>query len=226
MRHCVISRFNIKWKNISNYDEWLEERLRLLSTYCLPSLNKQIYSNFEYYLCIDSNTNKYMLDKLDSLLSSYPMKSKILKFKNLKDFKINLENNFKSGSCILSRIDSDDAVSKEYTMNIQKFYNNRENRKIVFDYIYLYYFDSKKNKLVRANYPSTTMFLSLINYDKLTPYTHPHDRYRHLGYSIYKTKSKDAVCICHGGNIANGVDKAIKKFNAKVVKYNIKGWWK
>ena len=40
MEHHIITRYNVKWKNI-NYDKWMNNRINLFSNYLLASLAKQ-----------------------------------------------------------------------------------------------------------------------------------------------------------------------------------------
>jgi len=213
----IVTRFNMRWKKIDNYSYWMSERLNLFENYHLSSLSKQTNKNFEIVLLIQQGTDKKYLNSLDDLSKKYSIKFNIVYCNGTKDFQENTHKFLKGKTCVVSRIDSDDCVSREYVENILNFYKNEKNRDKIFDYKRLYYLNVNTDECILANYNPGSMFLSIF-YTKYMPYDMPHDMLsKSTGIRIFKSEHNDVACICHGTNITNSVSKAKSRFKYKKV---------
>jgi hypothetical protein len=220
----IITRFNLKWKKIENYNQWLIDRILLFEKYLAKSLSKQVDKNFKLVLMIDQNTNKDIISKLNNIFSENKIEAELLLCKNIKDSKDKIESKYKNKKVILSRIDSDDAVSENYVKNIRLFFSDEKNHDKILDFKSLYYFDTKTKETIEVFYPRPSMFLSMLS-NVTTPYANSHDRVDiATKRKVFKSSNKDVCCICHGGNISNNVNKSKSRFKYLKSNKKIEDW--
>src|SRR6185295_9702800 len=78
--HFLITRFNLKnkdWDLTKNKealldDSWMDERIHLFETYCLPSVVNQSNSNFKWLLFFDETTTEKYRQKINELVKNHP----------------------------------------------------------------------------------------------------------------------------------------------------------
>jgi len=167
-------------------------------------LGNQTDKNFTVCVCCHLGIGQNLLDSIDNSFNEFNINYKILKFSG-RGWNKELSSCFENDKYILSRIDSDDAVSPLYCQNIKTFFsdpcNLDKNNPVVFDYERLYYYNSKTEQSLSSKYTIPTNFISCINYGGVNPYTYPHPRFNKY-YKVYKSKQSDACRIFHDHQIA------------------------
>lgn len=204
-KHYIITRFNLRWRGDRfGDDSWISERSKLMQDTLIKTLNRQSCNSFELVLLIDKDTKKSFESKISSLCK---FKVKFIRCDSIKDLKKDdiFEGIAKEGD-ILSRVDSDDILSKDYVKNIQSFFQKNTKKNAVFDYKNIGYMDIRSKKSISYRYRPTSMFISILYYNKINPYSFSHDLFRQNGFSMHKEDVLDCCCIVHGGNLANSME--------------------
>ncbi len=174
--HFIITRFNLKssqsnWKTDKNNsvtlsDEWLEHRINLFKTYCLPSIISQTNKNFIWLIYFDSDTPEKYKKIIELLLGTY--KSFILpKYvssydKFLTSYTQDILNLLhpEKEFVITTRIDNDDVLHKNYIDIVQKQFANQEFMTV--NCIKIYHYNIVKPERLFINYTFSNQFISLI----------------------------------------------------------------
>lgn len=73
-KHYIITRYNL---GIYKYatkisDSWMESRIKMFDTFCIPSMLSQTYKNFIWILLIDSKTPMDFVFRITKRLTPYP----------------------------------------------------------------------------------------------------------------------------------------------------------
>lgn len=129
LTHVLITRFNVEYleKIKSNFDisveEWLEKRFLLFFTYCYPSVVQQTEGNFSWLVYFDHRTPKEFIIRImekDTAKIIRPVFAETWKniSQNIRRDISQLDLQPKD-LLISSRLDNDDALSKEYIVTIQ-----------------------------------------------------------------------------------------------------------
>lgn len=104
-------------------DEWFEHRLSLFDKYCYPSIAGQTNQNFKWMVLFDGNhTNKNLLTKYSRMIPIYVYDRDYEKLTMYQLFsnKIKEYLNPETEWIITSKIDCDDALSKNYVKIMQE----------------------------------------------------------------------------------------------------------
>jgi hypothetical protein len=221
----IITRFNLKWRKINNYEKWLSDRIDLFETYLAKSLSNQKDKKFKLILLVNEGTKADVISKLESIFKKNNFKGEILICKDVHDAKKVVVDRYKGKVCMLSRIDSDDVVSPNYVSNIRKFFSDKNNHNKILDFKNLYYYNTKNKELIDVIYPRPSMFISMMS-NIASPYNFSHDLIdKKTGRKVVKLDSKDVCCVCHGGNLANDVEKSKKRFKYQKSNFKIQRWF-
>src|SRR5262249_55983457 len=65
-QHLVLTRYTLKrppWSYDAFTPEWLEERIRLFETYCVPGLARQTSDNFSWLVLCDEATDPHHIER-------------------------------------------------------------------------------------------------------------------------------------------------------------------
>ncbi len=131
--HFLITRFNVP---IANWDrdkagittldtKWLEHRIALFNTFCVPSVAGQTEKDFKWLIYCDPATDKRYVQQILESITLIPHAE--LRF--VKDFdvlKTDLKQLIAKGTSdyvITSRVDNDDALGRTYIETIQSSFN-------------------------------------------------------------------------------------------------------
>jgi hypothetical protein len=131
--HFLITRFNVpiaSWDRdkagISTLDtKWLEHRIALFNTFCVPSIAGQTGKDFKWLIYCDSATDKRYVQQIMESITLIPHAE--LRF--VKDFdvlKTDLKQLIAQGASdyvITSRVDNDDALGRNYIKTIQSSFS-------------------------------------------------------------------------------------------------------
>src|SRR5262249_60670586 len=66
-QHLVLTRYTLKrppWSYDAFTPEWLEERIRLFETYCVPGLARQTSDDFSWLVLCDESTDPDHIERL------------------------------------------------------------------------------------------------------------------------------------------------------------------
>jgi len=65
-QHLVVTRYTVKGRAYSEFSpEWLEERFRVVHTYCLPSMAQQTATDFSSLTLCDETTDQDYVAEID-----------------------------------------------------------------------------------------------------------------------------------------------------------------
>ncbi|MEC4887300.1 MAG: glycosyltransferase, partial [Scytonema sp. PMC 1070.18] len=130
--HLIITRFNVtvdfSKPRVGIDSEWLTHRFRLFENFCYPSIHAQSNQNFKWLIYFDQETPEYFKNKI----KEYAEWSNFIPIyiKNRFTNEINRENvlNYLNGVeyLITTRLDNDDAVSKDFIQEIQNKFQKQE----------------------------------------------------------------------------------------------------
>lgn len=137
-QHYLITRFNYGWlENAAtsrsgtavNTNQWLDERVQLFETYCLPSVQSQTCSRFKWIIQFDPQTPASILDRCGNGSNIHIIQEPISDYFQ----QLTIDTPY----LITSRLDNDDALHKDYIHSVQARFDNRtqliDTRGIQFD---------------------------------------------------------------------------------------------
>lgn len=168
-KHFLITRFNLSYEVFAqdrngrktlSYD-WMVDRFALFEKFCLPSVANQSVKNFEWLVFFDNETPSEFKAKIDKYKQDYSFFTPIfvgnpLTQQSLEDsvnFKLSPEDSY----LISTRIDNDDAIHKDFLLEIQKLFNYQEDCFINFTYGYQWHVDRSvliDRRSVSGHFPS------------------------------------------------------------------------
>ncbi|AFY32499.1 glycosyltransferase [Calothrix sp. PCC 7507] len=222
-QHFIITRFNVRVdysKSRAGINpDWLSHRFKLFDQFCYSSVRGQSNQNFKWLVFFDSETPEYF-------------KSKIKKYAEWQNFiplyidceftsQINHQavlNYLKSNTeyLITTRLDNDDAVSKDFVQLIQNSFTEQEFEFINFTSGYVW----NHGKLYSFDYPNNP-FVSLIekvnqtNIDGFKTIACGQHTELYLMGQIKQIKTKPTwLQVIHEQNVSNrirGIREPIKK---------------
>ena len=120
-KHLIITRFMMEL-NIKNYNEkiytdnYIQNSIRVLNKYLLPSLGNQTCKDFTWILKIGDKANKSLIYSLLSFNSTF--KFEIIYEKDIKNYIENISKDL--DVLITTRIDYDDCIYKEAVNDVRK----------------------------------------------------------------------------------------------------------
>jgi len=237
MKHFLLTRFNLKnqaWKNTNNgshkglSEHWLNQRLDLFKTYCLPSVINQTNKNFVWILIFDIDTpSKYQTEiktltrKHTNIIVIYADGFNEL----LPALKSEIKNHIEKDDnhIMTTRLDNDDIIHKDFIKTIQNLYNPIEN--LVIDLRKGYQLILEDKSEIREFYDCYNPFISVVeaasNYDTVLSKEH-----RDWKQSPLKTNKSKSLWIqmIHDQNQANTKTiylKRLRTFNSKNFGINV-----
>jgi hypothetical protein len=223
IQHFLLTRFNVK----VNYDSartgldptWLSHRFDLFERFCYPSVYAQTNSDFRWLVYFDSETPQVFKQKIDRCAeweNFIPIYLETEFSDQINQEKISTLIHKKTEYLITTRIDNDDAVSKNFIQSIRDNFEEREFEFISF--VNGYVLDS--GKLYSFKYVNNP-FTSLVERIKPTSTAEirtilcgEHSQLSKLGH--IKQIKIDSVWlqVVHGKNVSNrirGIRQPIRK---------------
>jgi hypothetical protein len=223
-QHLVFTRFNLKfekWKKDKNEqtvndDLWMESRIELFNKFCFPSIKHQTNLNFNWLVFFDESTPKKYREIIDNyrVLSSnfIPIFTTENKFNQDKQKMIDKDTKY----LITTRIDNDDAFSKDAIETIQKNF-----KKQVFEFINFYKgygFLVNKNRLFFSEHPSNA-FITLIEKRKSgsfkTVWCGNHTRLDEIGHIKQISDKRYWIRVIHERNLLNSSGPSFLRKNLR-----------
>ena len=236
-QHFILTRFNIplgnvftKDKNNNELDEvWLNDRIGLFETYCLPSICRQTCKNFEWLVFFDKESPQYLKDKIVKwkqecfqfvpiFVSDYDEFMKISMVASINDRADGVDY------VITTRLDNDDALLSEAVREIQYHFVPRHN--VIVDMENGYCYDAKKKVLCLVEKNKSNQFISLIEKREMVKTVFYHNHRQWVGKAEYVSVSTPQwLEVVHERNLYNQVfgralysnkRKSLKPFVLKV----------
>ena len=135
-KHFIITRFNLRqagWDTNKNKipvltESWHENRFRLFTDFCFPSVKAQINTNFEWLVFFDTKTP----DKYKALIKELAAEMHNFKPIFVDDMSFFLPSvrayisKYTEDHIITSRLDNDDCISRYYVKEIQKRFDHQD----------------------------------------------------------------------------------------------------
>lgn len=216
-KHWIITRFNVGLyqRPIEEVYLWMDKRLELFRKFTVPSLKNQTCKDFEWLLILDEKTDKTYIGLINMICSGMNYRIETISDFGCKKFgertsiggvlsecirKVIINE---SKNSIQTRMDNDDAYSKNMVEYIQKDLVGVRPRAVV-DYFNGYIFDSVNNKMYEAEHYEGSPWISLFSDNSTgeTVYDNIHYKYRR-GVIKNTRKFKAWMMVVHGGNVSN-----------------------
>lgn len=168
--HYLITRYNVPlegWEKdrqgASTRDEaWLEHRLKLFRSYCLPSVLAQTETQFTWLLYVDEQTPAMSRKALSETVKPYTF----IRLKPvdgydacLRDIDLSLKE-AESAFVITSRLDNDDALGRNFIKTVQAHFV--PNPGTILNLLHGHGYDHAHNVLTRLRHMRYNHFTSLI----------------------------------------------------------------
>jgi hypothetical protein len=145
-KHFVITRFNLqlgykdKYGHMTLTEDWMINRFELFEKYCIPSLINQSVKNFLWLVMFDDETLVKFQEKINLYKSQIPffipvyLKNPInpIDIKDSVRSRLSLADKY----VITTRIDNDDAIHRDFILEVQRLFNGQNNCFIQFLYGY------------------------------------------------------------------------------------------
>lgn len=228
MQHFILTRFNLllwnrdKEGNKVRSKQWLVHRFSLFEKYCLPSINKQTYKNFEWIVLFDSTTPEAFKKRVEKYQKECPQltpiyvepkdgqrfaqifREKVIFILNNQEF----ENMRMWPRVLTTYLDNDDALSINFVEDVQRRAAKLANGTFV-NYIDGYQYYTDHNYMMQIHYPRNH-FMSVVedgNADTLkTIYGYGSHYYieKIPGVKIVAVKNQPMWCeVIHEKNMGN-----------------------
>lgn len=169
-QHLVITRLTIKLFYSDFAPQWLEERLRLFRTYCVPSMAEQTNREYEWIILCDEATDPGFIDEVEHCRSLVPQ-LRIVKTSKERD--VHIPDALgplirpDTEALITTRLDGDDSFHAETIAVIQAYeeaFAESLNRTWVLDFPLGYRYDERNRRLYEVFWmysPFATLFEKL-----------------------------------------------------------------
>lgn len=157
--HFLLTRFNVRlnWAKREPTQDWLRRRIELFERFCLPSVRGQSVQDFRWLVFFDPQSPRFLKERIE----------RWRKYPNFRPyftdaFNSNLVSQAVSEQSaaefvITSRLDNDDAISRDFIERVQENFNGQELEFINF----LFGYSFKRGRVYRVKFTSNS-FISLI----------------------------------------------------------------
>ena len=213
--HLVLTRFNVRWHNASNVtgisDRWLTERIQLFETYCYPSLYQQTNQSFKWLVLLNSQSPDWLKEKMSDyaqwrnfvpIYLDVPLLPEEIGCPAELISAISAQVPPSHTHLITTRIDNDDAISKDYIQRVQDCFSGQDSQGIVFPIGYQLF-----NGCLYVECSIGNHFSSLIETYRpdsfKTVLAKPHSRLRELTTVQQIWARPTWVEVIHGDNLGN-----------------------
>lgn len=224
--HLVITRLAIRWFQKPGgleWNSWLKNRIELMNKYLRPSLKQQTDQNFALISLIDDSVEIGLVLPNEYLLRIKPIEPGYPKFLILSAVNSIIQKRFDDyDSFIITRINSDDCLRKDFIANIKKHFKDGKEKYV--DIRNCHTYDTKtgftyKSLRYQNNYvsPFVSTFEKVRN-GRITcwPYAVEHPE---ISNNIFGHKVDDlyTLQVIHDNNVSNIIDG--EKENIKLEDY-------
>lgn len=211
--HLVITRLAIKWiygASGLEWDKWVDNSIELMNKYLRPSLKQQTDQNFALISLIDDSVKYHYALGNEAILKVRPKPGTYPKFEILNAIN-KFINKLRYDSYIITRLDRDDCLRKDFIANVKKHFIDEKEKYIDIRNCHTYNSETGhtyKSLRYQNNYcsPFVSTFEKVRN-RRITcwPYAVEHPE---ISNNIQGNKVDDlyALQVIHGHNISNQID--------------------
>jgi hypothetical protein len=228
-KHYILTRYNLglyRTKHPGRAREWMEKRLAMFNTFCVPSLDNQTCQNFEWIILVDSNTPAQDLDALRMATVTIPTKFIITEWPDKKFKEGDSVSSWReefvqyvSKQCkqaIMTRLDNDDAIHEDFVKDVQESILEAGDGEYIVDFPTGIMYDSVNEKCYLAKHSLGSPFITLVEncgHDMQTVYgTFHYKMARKYQPIICSAKLPRWMMVIHSSNKTNRIfDKMIAK---------------
>lgn len=206
--HLLITRFNLQFdkeNTLSVQSEWLEARMRLFETYCMPSVAGQTCKDFTWLLLCAINTPEQYKQRISAYAAHLPQLS-VQWVPFMEDYQPLLSRlgaSYAKGNDVLvtSRLDNDDALGSDYIERVQEIVREGTEGFISFPLGKQTFAKENKSYIVRYVRNHFTSRIEKEGFDTVMAFNHailPIESIRTI-----ETPAPMWEEIVHGGNMLN-----------------------
>ena len=169
LQHLVITRLTIKLFYDEFSPEWLEERLRLFRTYCVPSMAGQTSEEYEWLILCDQTTDPEFVKRVEESRSLVPQLRVLYTSKHGGGIPDVVSPTVKPDTELLvtTRLDGDDALHTETVAVVQEYasaFARSSNRTWLLNFPWGYRYDEGDRRLYEVYWmysPFSSLFEKL-----------------------------------------------------------------
>jgi hypothetical protein len=207
IHHFILTQFNVARRFNGRLqkkpgDAWMQRRLRLFEEYCLPSVRAQRNQDFTWLIRVDKDTSTEDMHRIRGDADSTQIV--VGSFRPAMETKITGESDI----IIMSRLDNDDAIHREFTTCIRERVD--ETTKIVDVEGYRMDIRGGRRDTYLTTYherKKTSPFISLItpakpDFPSVLQYSH-HEMGQY--YPVDMLQKRLFMQVVHGDNVANRI---------------------
>ena len=152
LQHLVITRLTIKLFYDEFSPEWLEERLRLFRTYCVPSMADQTSEEYEWIILCDETTDPGFVKRVEESRSLVPQLRVLYTSERGGGIPDVVSPTIKGDTELLvtTRLDGDDSLHAETVAVVQAYagaFARSSNRTWLLNFPYGYRYDEVDRRL-------------------------------------------------------------------------------
>jgi hypothetical protein len=207
-QHLLLTRFNTALQFAASSSrlnsEWLQARLGLFERYCLPSVAGQRNTDFRWLVFFDAESPQWFKDKVatfEPLLE--PVYIEGLATDDVLARKVAQSGIASSPYLITTRLDNDDAISRDYIASVQRAFRGQNREFLTFPFG----LQSFRGHLYNVYWQSNP-FLSLIEKvgeggNVTTVFCVAHDRVTERNSLKTVLRAPRWLQVIHGSNLAN-----------------------
>ncbi len=225
--HFLITRFNIRITGAGPErmtspempEDWLNQRMNLFLTFCVPSVLEQTNKEFTWIIYFDRSTPPSILAQLSFLKNKSPE----IQIAFADDYQVmlrDISSRVKSAASpfvITSRLDNDDLISRTFIEIVQQSFLPEHNRIINFNSGYEY--STWDHVMKKWNNRPHNQFISLIeDVTKLSTgsiYSFPHWKAPQIGQVMNIAGQPHWMYLRHENNYSGQAVRAIPVFSKK-----------
>ena len=181
LQHLVVTRLTVKLFYEGFSRDWLEERLRLFRTYCVPGMAAQTIDDYQWLILCDEDTDRDFVESIEETRSLMPQLHVASTSKEHGVQILDAVSPFIEADTellITTRLDGDDSLHSETIESVQSYadaFARSANQSWLLDFPRGYRYDETSGRLYESFWMSSP-FSSL--FEKLRPGRAPKNAYR------------------------------------------------
>jgi hypothetical protein len=216
----LITRFNLRTDSPSWNDRytknWMQNRLELFNSFCLPSVKRQLIPPKKWCIFFDTERSRAFEEEIKGIKSAAPFIETVFinHISHIRQSLINLVEC--AGSPIITtRLDNDDVLHPLFISDIQRAFISvsaeGQFMSYVIDFPTTLFWNIKNNTMKLVQYTEPTAFASLVEKpmgeeDFETVGVVPHLELKVKFGVVRYIKEVRTMAVVHGENILNGIE--------------------
>lgn len=211
-QHLFLTRFNIRdraagWSP-SRSPEWMDARMRLFETYCLPTVQAQTCTGFRWRILVAEDTEDVHLERL----RAHDDRIELVPFTPSAGTSITsvVQDHDDVQVLITSRLDNDDGIHRDYVRRVQErvHWCTPDQTRVVHSFPWGYKLTSHDGRLHRTrlvNSAFTSMFEWLPAVSPVSVWARNHSHLPMLFPTVLDESIHGFLQVVHGENVLNSL---------------------